>query len=134
MNECYVDTSAFIAFRDQSDAHHPLFKRLFSDPPPLITSPFIIAEGHAWFLRRQGVARAIEFLDFIEELRGLKIQPVSQAEVREMSKLIRKFPDQDLTLADASGLWLMQRLKIKSCWSIDFHLGMTGVPLIIHEG
>lgn len=134
MNECYVDTSAFIAFRDQSDAHHSLFKRLFSDPPPLITSPLVIAEGQAWFLRRQGVARAIEFLGFIEELKGVKIQSVGQAEIRETSKLIRKFPDQDLTIADAVGLLLMQRLKIKSCWSTDFHLGLTGVPLIIHQG
>ena len=34
--EAYVDTSAFIAFMDASDRHHPLFARLFADPPPLV--------------------------------------------------------------------------------------------------
>src|SRR5208282_1425127 len=54
--ECYVDTSAFIAFLDKSDSFHPLFRRLFSDPPPLITSSLVIAEGHGWFLRRYWTA------------------------------------------------------------------------------
>jgi uncharacterized protein with PIN domain len=44
--ECYVDTSALIAFLDRSDSHYPLFRRLSSDPPPLITSALVIAEGH----------------------------------------------------------------------------------------
>src|SRR4051812_17413840 len=34
--ECYVDTSALIAFLDRSDSYHPQFKRLFSQPPPLV--------------------------------------------------------------------------------------------------
>jgi len=50
--ECYVDTSALIAFLDKSDSFHALFRRLFSEPPPLITSSLVIAEGHGWFLRR----------------------------------------------------------------------------------
>jgi len=44
--EAYVDTSALIAFADRSDTYHPLFRRLFSSPPRLITTPLVIAEGH----------------------------------------------------------------------------------------
>jgi hypothetical protein len=33
--ECYVDTSALIAFLDKSDSYHALFRRLFSEPPAL---------------------------------------------------------------------------------------------------
>jgi len=44
--ECYVDTSAFIAFLDRSDSFHALFRRLFSEPPPLVTSSLVVAEGH----------------------------------------------------------------------------------------
>ena len=33
--ECYVDTSALIAFMDRSDSHHPLFRQLFFKPPAL---------------------------------------------------------------------------------------------------
>jgi hypothetical protein len=47
--ECYADTAAFIAFLDKSDSHHALFRRLFSDPPPLATSALVLAKGHGWF-------------------------------------------------------------------------------------
>src|ERR1700720_4350467 len=62
VREAYVDTSAFIAFLDRSDSYHPLFRRLFSEPPPLVTSALVVAEGHGWFLRRYDGNRAIQFL------------------------------------------------------------------------
>ena len=34
--ECYVDTSALIAFLDRSDSYHPIFRRLFADLPIVI--------------------------------------------------------------------------------------------------
>ena len=64
--DCYVDTSAFIAFMDRSDSFHALFRRLFSAPPPLATSSLVVAEGHGWFLRRYDRRRAIQFLAFID--------------------------------------------------------------------
>jgi hypothetical protein len=27
----------------------------------------------------------------------------------------------------------MNARKIRNCWSTDFHLGLTGVPLVIHQ-
>ena len=62
--DCYVDTSAFIAFLDRSDSFHSLFRRLFSAPPLLVTSALVLAEGQGWFLRRYDRRRAIEFLAF----------------------------------------------------------------------
>ena len=70
--ECYVDTSTLIAFLDRSDSYHPLFRRLFSDPPPLVTSALVIAEGHGWFLRRYDRNRAVQFLNFVLELPALR--------------------------------------------------------------
>lgn len=49
--EAYVDTSALIVFADRSGTCHPLFHRLFSNPPKPVTTPLVVAEGHAWFLR-----------------------------------------------------------------------------------
>ena len=39
--KAYVDTSALIAFADRSDSYHALFRRLFSDPPPLLTTTLV---------------------------------------------------------------------------------------------
>jgi predicted nucleic acid-binding protein len=129
--EIYADTSAFIAFVDRSDTHHPLFRRLFSDPPRVITTSLVVAEGHAWFLRRYDRTRALQFLALIEDLTLLTVVSVGSNEITAAARVMRKFSDQDLTLADAVGLHLMNALRVKICWSTDFHLGLMGVPLAV---
>jgi predicted nucleic acid-binding protein len=131
--EAYVDTSALIALADRSDTYHGLFKRLFAAPPPLVTTVLVVAEGHGWFLRRYDITRALQFLAMIDEMRPLKVFGVGSKEYTAASALLRKFSDQHLTLADAAGLHLMGHRRIKNCWSTDFHLGLTGVPLVIHS-
>ncbi|MEP6960484.1 MAG: PIN domain-containing protein, partial [Acidobacteriota bacterium] len=117
--ECYVDTSAFIAFLDRSDSFHALFRRLFSAPPPLTTSGLVIAEGHGWFLRRYDQQRAIQFLAFVNALPGLTIRGFDSTELAKVGSIVKKFSDQELTLADAHGLALMRELRIGCCWSTD---------------
>jgi predicted nucleic acid-binding protein len=129
--EAYVDTSALIAFLDRSDSYHPLFRRLFASPPPLVTSALVVAEGHGWFLRRYDRQRALQFLNFIAELTVLTIQPFDQEELIKAGRLIKKFNDQPLTLADAHGLVVIGERQTVSCWSTDRHLGLTGASLVI---
>ncbi len=128
--ECYVDTSAFIAFLDRSDSFHAIFRRLFSAAPPLATSALVIAEGHGWFLRRYDSRRAIEFLNFIAALAPLTVVSFGAQELPKAEALIKRFRDQALTLADAHGLVIMKERRNSTCWSTDRHLGLTGVPLV----
>jgi predicted nucleic acid-binding protein len=129
--DCYIDTSAFIAFLDRSDSHHALFRRLFSSPPPLLTSALVVAEAHGWFLRRYDQTRAIQFLSFIGELPMLTIGPFDGAELAKAGRLVRKFADQGLTLADAHGLVMLAEHRVSVCWSTDRHLGLTGAALVV---
>ncbi|TLM73186.1 MAG: type II toxin-antitoxin system VapC family toxin [Actinobacteria bacterium] len=131
--EAYVDTSALIAFMDRTDAHHAAFRSLFADPPPLVTTPLVIAEGHAWFLRRFDRALALRFLALVEDLAPLTVVPVGPAEQAAATELLRRFADQDLTIADAVGLHVMRARRVSACWSTDRHLGLTGVPLAVRE-
>src|SRR5260370_18643026 len=127
----YVDTSALIAFVDRSDSYHPLFKRLFSDPPPLVTSALVVAEGHGWFLRRYDQRRAIQFLNFLRELPGIRIEAFAGAALAQSSGIIKRFSDQLLPLADAHGLAVMRSRRTKLCWSTDRHLALTRVTLAV---
>jgi len=131
--ESYVDTSALIAFLDKSDSYHPLFRGLFVEPPKLVTSALVIAEGHGWFLRRYDQNRAIQFLNFVGDLPVLQVQAFDDAAVREVARLIKKFSDQPLTLADAHGLAIMSHRRLSTCWSTDRHLGITGARLVIEQ-
>ncbi|OFW38393.1 MAG: hypothetical protein A3J29_14000 [Acidobacteria bacterium RIFCSPLOWO2_12_FULL_67_14b] len=128
--DCYIDTAAFIAFLDKSDSYHPLFRRLFSDPPPLTTSTLVVAEGHGWFLRRYDQRRALEFLNFVEALPALTIEAFDIDAITGARVLLRKFSDQALTLADAHGLAVMSSRRIRVCWSTDRHMSLTGATLV----
>ena len=128
-----MDTSAFIAFLDRSERHHTLFRRLFGNSTPLITSALTIAEGHGWFLRKYNPQRAMQFLAFIRELPRLTIEPFGGAALSDAGVYALKFQDRKLTLADAHGLAIMNSHAVRSCWSTDRHLGLTGVPLATHD-
>ncbi len=127
----YVDTSAFIAFFDRSDSLNTHFTRLFSDPPSLLTSTLVIAEGHGWFLRRYDPRRAIGFLQFVRALEPLAVIPFEPGDTALAMPLLSKYADQRISLADAHGLLLMKVHRINACWSSDRHLGLTGVPLAL---
>jgi len=129
--EVYVDTSALIAFLDRSDSYHPLFRRLFASPPRLVSSALVIAEGHGWFLRRYDRDRAVQFLSFIDELSALAIRNFDREELTKASRMMKKFGDQPLTLADAHGLVTISERRISTCWSADRHLALTGANLAI---
>jgi len=131
--EAYVDTSALIAFADRSDTYNPAFRRLFAEPPSLLTTTLVVAEGHAWFLRRYDRTRALQFLAMIEDLKPLTVAAVGPKEQAAATELLRRFSDQDLTVTDAVGIHLMKAQRIRVCWSTDFHLALTGVSLVIHE-
>lgn len=129
----YVDTSALIAYLDRSDTYHPLFRRLFANPPDLVSTALVVGEGQAWFLKRYDRMRALQFVSFFEELRPLQVVEVGRDELLGGAKILRRFSDQDLTMADAVGLHVMKALRVDSCWSTDFHLGLSGVPLVIDQ-
>ena len=129
--ECYVDTSAFIAFLDRSDSYHPLFRKLFSKPPALVTSALVVAEGHGWFLRRYDAQRAVQFLAFLDTLPVLKILRFGTEELGVAAGIVKKFADQKLTLADSHGLAVLRERRIATCWSTDRNLTLTGAALVI---
>jgi len=64
----------------------------------------------------------------------LRTLGVSGDEIEAGTRLLRRFSDQDLTLTDAVGLHVMKSRRTRMCWSTDFHLGLTGVPLVVNEG
>lgn len=129
--EVYLDTSALIAFLDRSDSYHPLFARLFSSPPPLVTSALVVAEGHGWFLRRYDARRAVQFLAFIGELPNLNVIPFDSIGITRATAIVQRYHDQKLTLADAHGLVIMTQRRNTACWSTDRHLSLSGATLVV---
>jgi hypothetical protein len=69
----------------------------------------------------------------IEVMTPLGIASVGPAELTGAGILLRRYSDQNLTMTDAVGLYLMQEFRVASCWSTDFHLALGGARLVIDE-
>ena len=119
------------AYVDTSDTYHELFRRLFGDPPALLTTTLVVAEGHGWFLRRYDRSRGLRFLAMIEAMTPLHVMAVGPEEQAAATALLRRFSDQDLTMTDAVGLHVSTTSAVRVIWSTDHHLGLTGVPLVV---
>ena len=85
-------------------------------------------------LRRFDPTRALQFLAVIDELKPLRVLSLTSKDLSAATAILWRFHDQDLTLADAMGLHIMRKHGIAACWSTDFHLGLGGARLAIHEG
>jgi predicted nucleic acid-binding protein len=96
-----------------------------------VTTSLVIAETHGWFVRRFDSYRGLEFLSFIESLRILTILPADTELLAAGAAMLRKFSDQELTLADACSLYLLRRNSKLKNWSTDRHLSLTGRKLVI---
>ena len=75
----------------------------------------------------------MQLVAMIEDMRPLKVLGTSTSFHAGAIELLRRFSDRDLTLTDAVGMRVMEDRGIGLCWSTDFHLGLTGVPLVIHQ-
>jgi hypothetical protein len=64
-------------------------------------------------------------------LPDITIRAFDVSELAKAGRVVRKFSDQELTLADAHGLAIMGESRVSCCWSTDRHLGLRGVPLVI---
>jgi len=82
-------------------------------------------------LRRYDALRAIQILNFVHELDVLTIESFDSEALVKSERLVKRFADQKLTLADAHGLAIMSERRSAACWSTDRHLGLTGVTLAI---
>ena len=75
----------------------------------------------------------MEFLSLIADLEPiLTIEPFGKKQLMASERMLKRFSDQSLTLADAHGLVLMAGLRKVECWSTDWHLGLAGARLAIH--
>jgi predicted nucleic acid-binding protein len=73
----------------------------------------------------------VQFLAFVDALPSLTIKGFDASELAKASRIVKKFADQNLTLADAHALSIMRKLRIACCWSTDRHLGLDGARLVV---
>ncbi|OIO88425.1 MAG: hypothetical protein AUK03_16240 [Anaerolineae bacterium CG2_30_64_16] len=132
--EVFVDAGAWIAVINQRDEYHAeavaFHERLLREKRPLVTTNLVIAEAYAIIRRYSGYHPAIGFLDSIRQSSRLtRIYSDAVLEV-EAEKTLRRYTDQDFSLADAVSFLIMQQHHITEAFAFDSHFATAGFVVV----
>jgi predicted nucleic acid-binding protein len=114
-----LDTSGLLAAIDSSQTHHSEAARsLSSARPPLLLSPFVLAELDYLIASRVGHAARARLLEEVE--RGAyALEPMTARDVMSAHEVIDRYADLEISLADASIVVLSQRHRVWDVLTLD---------------
>jgi predicted nucleic acid-binding protein len=114
-----VDTSGLLSALDESQRyHHECARVLGETAPPLLLSPFVLAELDYLLMRHVGRGAQAALLD--EVARGAyQLEAFSAADVASAKRVIERYPDLDIGLADASIVVLAERHRASQVLTLD---------------
>lgn len=129
LTRCLVDTSAYFALSDQTDANHQSSLRitgwLADKHVPLLTTNFILAETHALLLAR--VSRDVAWKVLFEiDHSSTTIIRVSSRDEQRAREILAQYADKEFSLTDATSFSVMERLGLAYAFSFDRDFGQYG--------
>jgi uncharacterized protein len=117
MTQVLVDTGPLVAILSREDQYHDVCVQALRDMPgPLLSCWPVITEA-AWLLR--GSPRAVQQL--LRSIDGgfLELLPVAGAEAEAVAALMRRYEDIRPQLADATLVYLANRERIDTIFTLD---------------
>ena len=114
-----LDTSGVIAWIDARQRQHAeVLAAMAETEPPFVLSPFVLAELDYLVATRVGSHAQLALLD--EVARGaFALEPFSTADVAAANEVIRKYPQLEIGLADASIVILAERRRCLDVLTLD---------------
>jgi hypothetical protein len=114
-----LDTSGLLAALDPDQRGHVAVARALGDAsPPLLLSPFVLAELEYLVRRDSGVAAQ---LDLLQEVGAgvYQLEPFAGVDVEEARALVGRHRDLGVSLADASIVVLARRFGADEVLTLD---------------
>ena len=114
-----LDTSGLLAAIDASQRHHVSSRRALEDAdPPFVLSPFVLAELD--YLLATRVGRRAQSALLAEVERGAyHLAAFSDTDVGSARRILERYADLDLGLADASNVVLAERHATRDILTLD---------------
>ena len=114
-----LDTSGLLSALDESQRHHHECATLLGEAaPPLLLSPFVLAELDYLLVRHIGRRAQAALLE--EVARGAyQLEPFAAADVARAKEVIEQYADLEIGLADASIVVLAERHAVTEVLTLD---------------
>lgn len=114
-----VDSSGLLAAIDSTQRDHQAARSaLEAMEPPLLLSPFVLAELDYFLATRVGPEAESSFLQEVAD-GAYQLEPFGGADVAAALEVVARYPDMRLGLADASIVVLAQRHSVTDVLTLD---------------
>ena len=120
-----------MALMRQKDRHHRAAKSFMTDPPPLVTSDYVVDETTTLLLARVGRGAAERFLVGIRTSRLLRLEMVGTQGFAQAQNLFLHYRDKEWSFTDCTSFAITKRLGIEQVFGFDHHfeqMGLRRVP------
>jgi predicted nucleic acid-binding protein len=114
-----LDTSGLLAALDSSQRHHQkAAASLAAAHPPLLLSPFVLAELDYLLLVRVGAAARASLLEEVKRGAYL-LETMTGEDAARAQAIIERYADLQISLADASIVVLAERHRVRDVLTLD---------------
>ena len=134
MRSVFVDTSAFVALRNSSEAEHERARSaltdLISDGVALFTSNYVFAETYTALMVRVGRDEAIEWGRRFRSGGAIDLVHLDRPTEERAWEILERYDDKRWSYVDATSFALLERGGESSAFAFDGHFSQRGLHLI----
>ena len=124
----FVDTSFWVALRNDRDAHHDEAGELAVShvAEQLVTTNHVRGETWTYLRRRAGHRSAMSFLDALGRTSRLRIVHVNEEQEEQALRWLRRHDEREYSFVDATSFALMRSLRINEALAFDGDFSAAG--------
>jgi uncharacterized protein len=134
MRSVFVDTSAFVALRNESEAEHgrarAALASLISEGAALYTSNYVFAETYTALMVRVGRKEAIEWGRRFRAGGAIDVVRLDEEVEHEAWQILERHGDKRWSYVDATSFALIERDGGSDAFAFDAHFAQRGLRVL----
>jgi predicted nucleic acid-binding protein len=130
-NAVFVDTSAWVAMLDRSEASHLAVAAFLREQRALlVTSDYVVDETLTFLRLRVGTPIALQFGESLLADDGIAFVRLAEADWKQAWVLFRRYSEHDFSFTDCTSFALMKRLGLSRALTLDGHFRVMGFQML----
>jgi uncharacterized protein len=134
MRSVFVDTSAFVALRNSSEAEHERARLaltdLIAEGVALFTSNYVFAETYTALMVRVGRGEAIEWGRRFRDGGAIDLVHLDRPTEERAWEILERYDDKRWSYVDATSFALLERGGESNAFAFDAHFSQRGLQLV----
>ncbi len=134
MRSVFVDTSAFVALRNGSEAEHgparEALAALIAEGVALFTSNYVFAETYTALMVRVGRAEAIEWGRRFRASEAIDLVHLDRPVEERAWEILERHEDKRWSYVDATSFALIERDGGEEAFAFDAHFAQRGLRVV----